>query len=219
MPSISLRTTNFCLVLCVLILSFVNADPTNYNQEVQDEEPLFSLKEYLSRLANAQSRLYGNSYGSDLIMPDMLRDRRRSSAESNFQLRVRKRAPGPISESNFQLRVRKSPISESNFQLRVRKNLLDRLRSMPQIRSAAEDNFQLRVRKARPGAERNFQLRVRRNGEGPETLAQPETEDDYDADLFNRSVRRTLLDQIRDRRFARRPNAENNFQLRVKRSA
>ena len=76
-----------------------------------------------------------------------------------------------------------------------------------------------RVRKARPGAERNFQLRVRRNGEGPETLAQPETEDDYDADLFNRSVRRTLLDQIRDRRFARRPNAENNFQLRVKRSA
>ena len=77
-----------------------------------------------------------------------------------------------------------------------------------------------RVRKARPGAERNFQLRVRRNGEGPETLAQqPETEDDYDADLFNRSVRRTLLDQIRDRRFARRPTAENNFQLRIKRSA
>ena len=78
-----------------------------------------------------------------------------------------------------------------------------------------------RVRKARPGAERNFQLRVRRNGEGPETglAQQPETEDDYDADLFNRSVRRTLLDQIRDRRFARRPNAENNFQLRVKRSA
>jgi len=221
MPSISLRTTNFCLVLCVLIPSLVNADPTDYNQEVQDEEPLFSLKEYLSRLANSQNRLYGNSYGSDLIMPDMLRDRRRSSAESNFQLRVRKRAPGPISESNFQLRVRKSPISESNFQLRVRKNLLDRLRSMPQIRSAAEDNFQLRVRKARPGAERNFQLRVRRNGEGPETglAQQPETEDDYDADLFNRSVRRTLLDQIRDRRFARRPNAENNFQLRVKRSA
>ena len=113
-------------------------------QEVQDEEPLFSLKEYLSRLANSENRLYGNSYGSDLIMPDMLRDRRRSSAESNFQLRVRKRAPGPISESNFQLRVRKSPISESNFQLRVRKNILDRLRSMPQIRSAAEDNFQLR---------------------------------------------------------------------------
>ena len=113
-------------------------------QEVQeDEEPLFSLKEYLSRLANSENRLYGNSYGSDLIMPDMLRDRRRSSAESNFQLRVRKRA-GPISESNFQLRVRKSPISESNFQLRVRKNILDRLRSMPQIRSAAEDNFQLR---------------------------------------------------------------------------
>merc|ERR1711950_42429 len=128
-----------------------------------DEEPLFSLKEYLSRLANSENRLYGNSYGSDLIMPDMLRDRRRSSAESNFQLRVRKRA---------------GPISESNFQLRVRKNILDRLRSMPQIRSAAEDNFQLRVRKARPGAERNFQLRVRRNGEGPETglAQQPEPE-------------------------------------------
>lgn len=209
MPSISLRTTNFCLVLCVLILSFVNADPTNYNQEVQDEEPLFSLKEYLSRLANAQSRLYGNSYGgSDLIMPDMLRDRRRSSAENNFQLRVRKRV---------------GPRAESNFQLRVRKNILDRLRAMPQTRSAAEDNFQLRVRKARPGAERNFQLRVRRNGDdGPEMsqVTQPETEEeDYDADLFNRSVRRTLLDQIRDRRFARRPTAENNFQLRIKRSA
>lgn len=217
MPSISLRTTNFCLVLCVLILSLVNADHTDYNQEVQDEEPLFSLKEYLSRLANSQSRLYGNSYGSDLIMPDMLRDRRRSSAENNFQLRVRKRGSA---EDNFQLRVRKGG-AESNFQLRVRKNILDRLRSMPQTRSAAEDNFQLRVRKARPGAERNFQLRVRRNGEGPETLqAQPEAEEeDYDADLFNRSVRRTLLDQIRDRRFARRPTAENNFQLRIKRSA
>ena len=80
-----------------------------------------------------------------------------------------------------------------------------------------------RVRKARPGAERNFQLRVRRNGDdGPEMsqAIQPETEEeDYDADLFNRSVRRTLLDQIRDRRFARRPTAENNFQLRIKRSA
>ena len=103
---------------------------TLFLQEVQDEEPLFSLKEYLSRLANAQSRLYGNSYGgSDLIMPDMLRDRRRSSAENNFQLRVRKRA---------------GPRAESNFQLRVRKNILDRLRAMPQTRSAAEDNFQLR---------------------------------------------------------------------------
>ena len=83
------------------------------------------------------------------------------------------------------------------------------------------DSHLNRVRKARPGAERNFQLRVRRNGEGPETLqAQPEAEEeDYDADLFNRSVRRTLLDQIRDRRFARRPTAENNFQLRIKRSA
>ena len=51
-------------------------------------------------------------------------------------------------------------------------------------------------------------------------VTQPETEEeDYDADLFNRSVRRTLLDQIRDRRFARRPTAENNFQLRIKRSA
>ena len=103
---------------------------TLFLQEVQDEEPLFSLKEYLSRLANAQSRLYGNSYGgSDLIMPDMLRDRRRSSAENNFQLRVRKRA---------------GPRAESNFQLRVRKNILDRLRAMPQTRSAAENNFQLR---------------------------------------------------------------------------
>ena len=34
---------------------------------------------------------------------------------------------------------------------------------MPQIRSAAENNFQLRVRKA-GSAERNFQLRVRRSG-------------------------------------------------------
>ena len=77
-----------------------------------------------------------------------------------------------------------------------------------------------RVRKARPGAERNFQLRVRRNGDDGPEMSQAETEEeDYDADLFNRSVRRTLLDQIRDRRFARRPTAENNFQLRIKRSA
>ena len=62
---------------------------------------------------------------------DMMRDRRviggAPRAESNFQLRVRKRDPA------------------ENFQLRVRKALLDRLRTRPQVRSAAEDNFQLRV--------------------------------------------------------------------------
>ena len=46
---------------------------------------------------------------------------------------------------------------------RVRKDILNRIRSVPQIRSAAENNFQLRVRKA-GSAERNFQLRVRRSG-------------------------------------------------------
>ncbi len=67
---------------------------------------------------------------------DMMRDRRVVSsprAESNFQLRVRKRGG-------------MTPIgAESNFQLRVRKAFLDRIRDRPQVRSAAEDNFQLRV--------------------------------------------------------------------------
>ena len=36
--------------------------------------------------------------------------------------------------------------------------------------------------------------------------------------MFSLPVRRNLLDQIRDRRFGRRPSAENNFQLRIRRS-
>ena len=103
---------------------------------------------------------------------------------------------------------------------------------MPQIRSAAENNFQLRVRKA-GSAERNFQLRVRRSGNEEnqpdmgkfnighrilktEFLRMNIYFADYvmEPDYFNRHVRQTLLDQIRDRRFGRRPMAENNFQLR-----
>ena len=153
------------------------------------------------------------------MVPDMLRDRRRSSAENNFQLRVRKRSP--------------MPLAASNFQLRVRKDLLDRIRSAPALRSAAEDNFQLRVRKGgRPGAERNFQLRVRKSAGAAGGPAAELDESEYAgtapgimeyaegaADRFDRSLRRTLLDQIRDRRFGRRPTAENNFQLRIRRSA
>ena len=104
---------------------------------------------------------------------------------------------------------------------------------MPQIRSAAENNFQLRVRKA-GSAERNFQLRVRRSGNEEnqpdmgkynighrilrtECLRMNIYFADYvmEPDYFNRHVRQTLLDQIRDRRFGRRPMAENNFQLRI----
>merc|ERR1711902_60748 len=110
-----------------------------------------------------------------------LRDRRRSRAENNFQLRVRKRA---------------TPMAESNFQLRVRKDILNRIRSVPQIRSAAENNFKLRVRKA-GSAERNFQLRVRRSGNEEN---QPDMDYVIEPDYFNRHVRQTLLDQIRDRR-------------------
>ena len=113
-------------------------------QESENNEPIYSLQEYLNRLANSRNQLYDNYYGQNFMVPDMLRDRRRSSAENNFQLRVRKRA---------------QPLAGSNFQLRVRKDLLDRIRSVPQIRSPAENNFQLRVRRGRPGAERNFQLR------------------------------------------------------------
>ena len=71
-------------------------------QESENEEPIYSLQEYLSRLANSRNRLYDSYYGSNYMVPDMLRDRRRSRAENNFQLRVRKRAT-PMAESNFQL--------------------------------------------------------------------------------------------------------------------
>jgi len=77
-------------------------------------------------------------------------------ADSNFQLRVRKRA---MPDSNFQLRVRKDP----NFQLRVRKSGGDK-RSNFQLRVRRpfnDNNFQLRVRKAYPSSD-NFQLRVRK---------------------------------------------------------
>merc|ERR1739846_231904 len=123
----------------------------------------------------------------------MLRDRRRGSmAENNFQLRVRKRG----SDFGQQPSLRNS--AESNFQLRVRKDFLDRLRSSPQIRSSAEDNFQLRVRRKPSSAERNFQLRVRRSDP---------------LDTYQRSLRQTLLEKIRDRRFN---SADHNFQLRVR---
>lgn len=196
MHSNSLRTANFLLVLLVLVFSCVFANPEDYIEESENEEPIYSLQEYLSRLANSRNRLYDSYYGSNYMVPDMLRDRRRSRAENNFQLRVRKRA---------------TPMAESNFQLRVRKDILNRIRSVPQIRSAAENNFQLRVRKA-GSAERNFQLRVRRSGNEEN---QPDMDYVMEPDYFNRHVRQTLLDQIRDRRFGRRPMAENNFQLRI----
>lgn len=196
MHSNSLRTTNFLLVLLAVVFSCVYANPEDYIEDNENEEPIYSLQEYLNRLANSRNKLYDSYYGSNYMVPDMLRDRRRSSAENNFQLRVRKRA---------------IPRAESNFQLRIRKDLLNRIRTSPQIRSAAENNFQLRVRKA-GSAERNFQLRVRRSeNEEP----QNDIEYDMEPDFFSRHVRQNLLDQIRDRRFGRRPVAENNFQLRI----
>merc|ERR1712083_1150222 len=125
-------------------------------------------------------------YESPYMVSDMLRDRRR----------------GSMAENNFQLRVRKRGSPESNFQLRVRKDFLDRLRASPQIRSSAEQNsnFQLRVRRKPSSAERNFQLRVRRSDP---------------LDTYQRSLRETLLEKIRDRRFNA---ADHNFQLRVRRS-
>jgi len=113
---------------------------------------------------------------------------------------LRDRRRGSMAENNFQLRVRKRGSPESNFQLRVRKDFLDRLRASPQIRSSAEDNFQLRVRRKPSSAERNFQLRVRRSDP---------------LETYQRSLRQTLLDKIRDRRFN---SADHNFQLRVRRS-
>ena len=59
-----------------------------------------------------------------------------------------------------------------------------------------------------------FTLRVRR-GDNDNESEQPE----YGINtMFSLPVRRNLLDQIRDRRFGRRPSAENNFQLRIRRS-
>jgi len=201
MPSISSWTKKSCLVLLVLVSSLANANPVDFSEESENNDPIYSLQEYLNRLATSRNQLYDNYYGQNFMVPDMLRDRRRSSAENNFQLRVRKRAGA-------------QQFAGANFQLRVRKDLLDRIRSVPQIRSPAENNFQLRVRRGRPGAERNFQLRVRR-GDNDNESEQPE----YGINtMFSLPVRRNLLDQIRDRRFGRRPSAENNFQLRIRRS-
>ena len=61
-------------------------------QESENNDPIYSLQEYLNRLATSRNQLYDNYYGQNFMVPDMLRDRRRSSAENNFQLRVRKRA-------------------------------------------------------------------------------------------------------------------------------
>jgi len=159
----------------------------------EDSEDLESLGEEEINAANlfdylqrlAASR--NSLYESPYMVSDMLRDRRR----------------GSMAENNFQLRVRKRGSPESNFQLRVRKDFMDRLRSSPQLRSSAEDNFQLRVRRKPSSAERNFQLRVRRSD--PNLLDT----------LHQRSLRRTILDGIRDRRFN---SADQNFQLRVRRS-
>merc|ERR1712223_1183907 len=163
-----------------------------------DEISAVNLFEYLQRLAAARNSLNNeNQY----MVSDMLRDRRRGSmAENNFQLRVRKRG----SDFGHQPSLRNS--AESNFRLRVRKDFLDRLRSSPQIRSSAEDNFQLRVRRKPSSAERNFQLRVRRS------------DPNSNADTYQRSLRQTLLDKIRDRRFNPLSSAGQNFQLRVRRS-
>merc|ERR1711962_1542284 len=98
---------------------------------------------------------------------------------------LRDRRRGSMAENNFQLRVRKRGSPESNFQLRGRKDFLDRLRASPQIRSSAEENFQFRVRRSDP------------------------------LETYQRSLRQTLLDKIRDRRFN---SADHNFQLRVRRS-
>lgn len=126
---------------------------------VDEEARFYSIEDYLARLMAARNSLYGpyheDSY-AEVMVPDLARDRKRSPsrAENNFQLRVRKRGQS----------FSPKPMAESNFQLRVRKDLLDRYRSVPQIRSsAAESNFQLRVRKSYPmAAENNFQLRVRK---------------------------------------------------------
>ncbi len=121
-----------------------------------------------------------------------------STAENNFQLRVRKRSQDY------------SPLAaESNFQLRVRKSFLDRLRQNPQLRSAAEDNFQLRVRRKPSTAEQNFQLRVRRSNPMAWEAYQRQ------ARMLNQQ---NLLEKIRDRRFGQQV-MDDNFQLRVRRSA
>jgi len=178
-----------CLVSALITIAI--ASPLYDTEESEDEDygDNNSLEEYLQRLAS-KNNLYDNYYEPSYMVSDMLRDRRRSSmADSNFQLRVRKRSRG-FSQ----------PSAESNFQLRVRKDFLDRLREAPHIRSSAEDNFQLRVRRGPSAADRNFQLRVRKSDP-----------------LMHRSVRQTLLEKIRDRRFGQRM-ADNNFQLRVRRS-
>lgn len=173
-----------------------------YPESDDQDEPLVeeatvispaSIVEYLQRLAAARSGLYDSYYEPSPMVSDMLRDRRRGSmAENNFQLRVRKRG----------VEFAKPLSAESNFQLRVRKDFLDRLRESPHIRSSAEENFQLRVRRKPSMAERNFQLRVRRAD--PDVL-----------DAYQRSVRRSLLERMRDRRFGQ---SDDNFQLRVRRS-
>merc|ERR1712018_879595 len=134
MPSISSWTKKSCLVLLVLVFSLANANPVDFSEESENNEPIYSLQEYLNRLANSRNQLYDNYYGQNFMVPDMLRDRRRSSAENNFQLRVRKRA---------------QPLAGANFQLRVRKNLLDQIRDRRfGRRPSAENNFQLRIRRS-----------------------------------------------------------------------
>jgi len=167
----------------------------DYDEDVAENAEIspVNIAEYLERLSAARNRLYEHYNEPTPLVSDMLRDRRRGSmAENNFQLRVRKRGIGydkPLS-------------AESNFQLRVRKDFLDRIREAPQIRSNAESNFQLRVRRKPTMAERNFQLRVRRGDPGM-------------MDAYQRSVRRSLLERMRERRFAK---SDDNFQLRVRRS-
>merc|ERR1712223_62184 len=188
--------STLCLALCLAnpVLDEDSEDPESLGEEEINAVNLF---DYLQRLAAARNSLYESPY----MVSDMLRDRRRGSmAENNFQLRVRKRG----SDFGHQPSLRNS--AESNFQLRVRKDFLDRLRSSPQIRSSAEDNFQLRVRRKPSSAERNFQLRVRRS------------DPNSNADTYQRSLRQTLLDKIRDRRFNPLSSAGQNSQLRVRRS-
>lgn len=115
-------------------------------------------------------------------------------ADSNFQLRVRKRA---MPDSNFQLRVRKDP----NFQLRVRKSGGDK-RSNFQLRVRRpfnDNNFQLRVRKAYPSSG-NFQLRVRK--------AYPSS------DNFQLRVRKAMAMQQGPVGLGKK----SNFQLRVRKA-
>ena len=69
MPSISLRTTNFCLVLCVLILSFVNADPTNYNQvRLWREDSEFYSINYWGSTEHFEWHLFYKVYEVKFIM-------------------------------------------------------------------------------------------------------------------------------------------------------